>query len=239
MNTVDSGSPSAPAVAPQPPVWSLRARLIALAVLVALIGASAAVVAAVFSGTGLARLDRPTLDAMVALRSPGSAAVVTAFTNLGQTVAMVIIGLSLTSWLYWRYRRGSIWVLMLVAPIISVSLTELSKLAFARPRPPYASAVPPYETSFSLPSGHTLNSTVVAGTLAYLTVWLTRRVWVRVVAIIAAITWAVLIGLSRVFLGHHWLTDVTAGWLMGLSWLTMLILGHQIWLARRAAVGSI
>ncbi|MCC6498020.1 MAG: phosphatase PAP2 family protein, partial [Propionibacteriaceae bacterium] len=107
-----------------------------------------------------------------------------------------------------------------------------------RSRPELDFAVPPFEDSFSFPSGHALNSTVVAGMLAYLACWLTRRRWLRVVAVLAALLWAVGMGLSRVFLGHHWLTDVMFAWLFGLGWLALLITVHQLLLGRRPRSGQ-
>lgn len=211
----------------------LRVVLIGAPVLVALVGLAALLAGWAQTGTGLARFDQPLLAWMVSVRTPAAEVAVTAFTDLGQTLPMFAIGLPLTIALYWRYRRLSIWVLMVVAPLVSTSLASLLKSYFAHPRPPLSDAVAPYETDFSLPSGHTTGSTVVAGMLAYLTVWLARRAWVRVAAVIAASTWAVAMGISRLYLGHHWLTDVVFGWLLGLSWLTFLVLAHQLLLPAR------
>jgi undecaprenyl-diphosphatase len=88
--------------------------------------------------------------------------------------------------------------------------------------------VPPYEDSFSFPSGHTLNSTVIAGMLAYLVCALSARRWLRVLSVVAASMWAVGMGLSRVYPGHHWLTDVAFAWLLGLGWLALLITVHRV-----------
>lgn len=165
---------------------------------------------------------------MIAHRTPELNAIVTAFTNLGRTVPMVVMALLLCGLLYWRHRTVTIWVLMIIAAAGSVTFTLVGKAAAGRARPPFVDAVPPYETSFSFPSGHTLNSTVIAGMLAYLTVWLTRRLWLRVVAVLAAVAWSLCMGLSRIYLGHHWLTDVVFAWLLGLAWLALLITAHQV-----------
>ena len=50
---------------------------------------------------------------------------------------------------------------------------------------------------------------------------------------VVAVAWAIAMGLSRVFLGHHWLTDVAVAWLIGGAWLAVLITAHQLFLATR------
>jgi undecaprenyl-diphosphatase len=56
-----------------------------------------------------------------------------------------------------------------------------------------------------------------------------------VLTVAAALGWAISIGLSRVFLGHHWLTDVMFGWLVGLAWLSVVITAHRLFLTVRRA----
>jgi membrane-associated phospholipid phosphatase len=203
-----------------------------LVFLVLMVGAGA-VYDAVTEADGVAGLDRPVLDWVISVRTPLSEVAVTAFTNLGTTLPMVAIGGSLTLALYLAYRRRTIVVLMLVAAAGGVTFTIVGKALVGRSRPPLADAVPPYEDSFSFPSGHTLNSTVVAGMLAYLVVWLAPRVWMRVAAVAGATLWALAMGLSRVFLGHHWLTDVVFAWLFALGWLALLITVHRLLLRRQ------
>ncbi len=202
-------------------------------VFVALMLGAASVYDAVTEAEGVAGLDRPVLDWAMGVRTPLADVVVTAFTNLGTTLPMVTIGGSLMLALYLTFRRRTIVVLMLVAAAGGVTFTIVGKALVGRSRPPLADAVPPYEDSFSFPSGHTLNSTVVAGMLAYLVVWLAPRVWMRVAAVLGATLWALAMGLSRVFLGHHWLTDVVFAWLFGLGWLALLITVHRLLLRRQ------
>lgn len=194
--------------------------------------ASAGVYDAVSEADGVSGLDKPVLEAAMGQRSPALDAWVTAFTNLGQTLPMVLIAGILTTALFLRYRRRTVWVLMVIAAAGSVSFTLVGKALVGRSRPPLEDAVPPYEQSFSFPSGHTLNSVVVAGMLAYLTCRLTRRRWLQVMSVLAAFLWATGMGLSRVYLGHHWLTDVMFAWLFGLAWLALLITVHQVVLRR-------
>ncbi|MFD8984847.1 phosphatase PAP2 family protein [Streptomyces sp. NPDC059564] len=88
----------------------------------------------------------------------------------------------------------------------------------ARPRPPVAERVT-HASGFSFPSGHTATSALVAGLLAW-AVWraaspAAARLWWVLFA-----CWAVTVGLTRVYLGVHWPTDVLGGWLYALIWLT-------------------
>lgn len=177
--------------------------------------------------------DLATHNWLVAQRTPAGGQIVTAFTDLGRTLPMLVIGVIATGALYARYRRVQVWPIMVLVPIGSVGLTESLKAVFALTRPDTTGAVAPFEDSYSFPSGHTLNSTAIIGALAYLTCWLVGRLWVRVAAVAAAAIWIVAMGLSRVYLGHHWPSDVLLGWSLGLTWLVLVMWAHQLWLTRR------
>jgi undecaprenyl-diphosphatase len=209
---------------------------VGLAVAVVMAALAGEVYDAVSEADGVAGLDRPVLDAAVRLRTPGLDRAVTLFTDLGGTVGMPIIATVTTLAIALRWRRLMPVVLMIVATVGSVLMTVVGKAVVGRVRPPADLAVPPLETSASFPSGHSLNSVVVAGMLAYLVVGRLRAGWARAAVVVGAVVFAVAIGLSRVFLGHHWLTDVLVAWALGVAWLAVVVTGHRVWLLRRVAV---
>lgn len=192
-----------------------------------------AVYDAVTEHDGISGLDRPTLNEAISLRNPGLDRVMTDFTHLGGPTGMTIIAAVITALLVWRWRSWTPLVLMLIAVAGSLLLTTVGKDVIGRMRPPHVDAVPPYESSPSFPSGHALNSTVIAGLVAYLILLRLSSTLARVVTLVLASGWAVAIGLSRVFLGHHWLTDVMFGWVVGLAWLFSVVTAHRLFLTVR------
>ncbi|MGL5850527.1 MAG: phosphatase PAP2 family protein [Phycicoccus sp.] len=182
---------------------------------------------------GLAVLDRPLLDAVARLRTPVWDAAITGYTDLGGTVGMSAVvtsgAVALSAW----WRSWMPLVVTAVAAVGSALLTVTGKQLVGRVRPPLELAVPPFETSPAFPLGHALNATALIGVLAYLVVLRLRGPYGRLGVAGLAVLWAVAMGLSRVYLGHHWFTDVVCGWLVGLSWLTVVVTGHRVQVTAR------
>ena len=211
--------------------------VIALVLMALLVEGVEQVYANVTDRDGLAGLDQPVLDTVVAQRSPALDRGVTAFTDLGGAIGMpVIAGVAVIAIALWR-RSWTPVVLALIAAAGSVAMTVVGKDMIDRARPPAALAVPPLEVSPSFPSGHTLNATVLTTIVVYLLLIEATATWHRVVAVAAGAAFVVLMGLSRVYLGHHWLTDVVAGWLIGLAWALAVITAHRLWLTLRKRDG--
>jgi undecaprenyl-diphosphatase len=78
-----------------------------------------------------------------------------------------------------------------------------------------------------------LNSTVIASLVAYLLLLHLTSRFARVLSVVCAVLWFVAMGLSRVFLGYHWLTDVIVGWTLGLAWVALVITSHRLFLTVR------
>jgi undecaprenyl-diphosphatase len=131
-------------------------------------------------------------------------------TVLGMTV-MAVVGFLL---LHGMYRNAAF---VFLASVGGWLLNDLLKEVFARPRPevvPHLRQV----MSLSFPSGHALTSAAVYLTLGALLMRVAQNRTVRFYCMFIAMTATVLVGVTRVYLGVHYPTDVLAGWLIGTSW---------------------
>lgn len=225
-------------------LWAAHAAfLMTAAVLLALIAGFSAVAEEVYDdvtdGGGVAGVDRPVLDSVAASRAPALTFAAQALAWSGDTVGATVVALALVA-LLWRVRRDlTPLVLTAVAMAGSVLITTLGKSHVGRLRPPHELALPPLAHSPAFPSGHTLNATVLFGIVLYL-VLITPRLRVggshrRAVALtaVAAALYVLAMGLSRVYLAAHWLTDVMAGWAIGAGWVLAVVLAHRVWLTVR------
>jgi undecaprenyl-diphosphatase len=133
-------------------------------------------------------------------------------------------------------------LLAFAASLIGGSLLAmLLKLHFQRPRPsefePIVSA-----DGYSFPSGHATDAMLFFGGLAY--VIFTSLEWslvARLTGVALCAAAILLIGASRIYLGVHYLSDVVAGYALGLAWVaisTSAISGWARWRGRRAAAGG-
>lgn len=126
-------------------------------------------------------------------------------------------------------------MLFLLASIAGGAMvSSLAKIFFERPRPdlvPHGSIV--FTASF--PSGHSMLSAVTYLTLAALLARIEPRRVVKLYLLMVASVLTVGVGVSRVYLGVHWPSDVLAGWAAGAAW-ALLCLGVAWWLARRGQI---
>ncbi|HEY9210551.1 MAG TPA: phosphatase PAP2 family protein [Methylotenera sp.] len=103
------------------------------------------------------------------------------------------------------------------ATLSGVALSSLLKLGFDRPRPDLIPHLT-HAYSASFPSGHAMVSAVVYMTLGTLLAREVSGLWSKIFVMSVAIILTGLVGLSRLYLGVHWPSDVVAGWAAGATW---------------------
>jgi undecaprenyl-diphosphatase len=137
-------------------------------------------------------------------------------TALGGTGVLTFLTLAAVGFL-WLQRRHGTALFVLAAVTSGMILSSTAKAFFDRPRPdlvPHGSYV--YNASF--PSGHSLMATVTYLTLAVLLARGFAEARLKAYVISLAVFVALAVGVSRVYLGVHWPTDVAAGWAVGGAW---------------------
>ena len=137
-------------------------------------------------------------------------------TSLGGTTVLTLLTLATVGYLFLiRQRTAALFTILAVGG--GSLFSTLLKSGFDRPRPDLVPhAVEVYSASF--PSGHAMLSTVTYLTLGALVARVQTRRRVQTYLWLWAITLSALIGMSRVYLGVHWPTDVLAGWCIGAAW---------------------
>ena len=137
-------------------------------------------------------------------------------TNLGDWQVVMTATLCLLAYLW--YRRDNTHILVVLVAMMGAGILDASlKLAFHRVRPdPFFISKP---STYSFPSGHALISLCFYGLLAGTLAHDMREKWQRVLMWSAAAVLIAMIGLSRVYLGVHWPSDVIAGYAAALIWM--------------------
>lgn len=182
-------------------------------------------------------------ELLLALRTPGDPTdpigprwfeeVMRDLTALGGVTVVALITAAVGLYLLGRRKYRA--VILLVASVAGAwGVNMILKASFGRARPslvPHGSVV--YSASF--PSGHAMVATATYLILAVLLARLHTSMRLKIFVFTWAVLISVLVGVSRVYLGVHWPTDVLAGWTVGASWALLCWL-VTAWLQRQGAV---
>lgn len=178
------------------------------------------------------RFDGFVRSAVHGWASPGLTSFMRTMTWIGSLEFLVpFVAVCVATFLYVQWRRAAFLLLISVAG--AIPLDAVLKVAFRRARPvPFFDI--PAPQSYSFPSGHALFSFCIFGVLGAITAARTRRVWLRIVIWIVAGAMIFLIGLSRIYLGVHYPSDVVAGYLAAAIWVSTIAVVDR-WRRRRAS----
>ena len=137
-------------------------------------------------------------------------------TALGGHFVLTFLTLAVIGYLLMAGKRSAA-LLVFVSVAGGALLGYLLKLGFQRPRPDLVPHGVPVSTA-SFPSNHAMLSAVVYLTLGTLLARLEARRSIKIYFLTISVILTVLVGISRVYLGVHWPTDVIAGWSVGAAW---------------------
>ncbi|TAN25808.1 MAG: phosphatase PAP2 family protein [Castellaniella sp.] len=175
----------------------------------------AGIVEDVVTSDPIVAIDHATAQLVATFRAPAAIPPFVWITDLGQLPVVGVL-LVIGALLLWLVNRKYAIVGLLVSSWGAVAFSALGKLAFERPRPTEAVLL---ETSYSFPSGHATIAVAFYGFVGYLLIRSVARWRTRVNLFFSTVGLVFLIGLSRIMLGAHYLSDVWAGYLVGALWL--------------------
>src|SRR5215207_8095507 len=137
-------------------------------------------------------------------------------TSLGGHAVVTLITLAVIGYLLMDGKRGAA-LLVLASVGGGAVLSSLLKLGIDRPRPDLVAHLVEVSTA-SFPSGHATLAAVTYLTLGALLSRVEARRSAKIYVLTVAVALTFLIGISRIYLGVHWPTDVLAGWCIGAAW---------------------
>jgi undecaprenyl-diphosphatase len=182
-----------------------------------------AIVAAATLQGGLRGLDEWVL---LALRTPGDTAtpigpmwfqdMVRDVSALGSTFVLTFVVVVVAGYL-WIVDAPQKAAFLVVAVALGTLLNRLLKLAVGRPRPDIV-AHATYVSNESFPSGHAANSAIVYLVLGMMLARVEANYTAKVFIFSVCVLTTLMVGMSRMYLGVHWPSDVIAGWLVGGLW---------------------
>ncbi len=218
LGRVDPVDPLRPATVLRPPIGKGSAVLVAgFAGLIASLLVLGSIAEGVRAQEVFA-LDSWATPFLHGIASPGLDFVMWRLTDIGSSLVIVPL-FALTIALLIRGRRYGAAVFLAVVCGGSLVLNGTMKVLFERPRPQldYARVLPDY----SFPSGHTMNALTFYVALA-LIAWSVFGRRVGLTALVVALLLAIGVGVSRIYLGFHYLTDVAGGIFAGIAWLLIV-----------------
>jgi undecaprenyl-diphosphatase len=218
LGRVDPAQPKPPGTVPRPAVAAATGTLV-----VGFAGLIASLVVLGVIAEGIRTQEVFALDAWATpflhgIASPGLDAVMNLLTTMGSSLVLIPIFVVFVTALLLRRRYGAA-LFLSIASAGALVIDATMKLIFERPRPKldYAAVLPDY----SFPSGHAMNALVVYVTLA-LIIWSVFGRRIGMTAMVIAAVLAVGVGVSRIYLGYHYFTDVIGGFLAGIIWLLVV-----------------
>jgi membrane-associated phospholipid phosphatase len=194
---------------------------------------------AVVLRTSFAGLDERILNLVPHIRTPDQNAVFSVLTFAAGPASFLVFLIVLTV-ASWRVQQRWLPVLFAGAFLISTMGQAVANALVQRPRPDRSLGLLS-ENSFSFPSGYTLTATVVSGLVAYLLVRVVRSSILRLLILLVGVTGILLVGLSRIYLGVEYPSDVLGGLALGLFFLSILItaveINERFHVVKRVSVG--
>jgi membrane-associated phospholipid phosphatase len=178
----------------------------------------------------LHQFDRPIMEWVQSFINPGMTMVMEGITFLGSTIGLISLLFISVIWMLWKRKR---WEALFTVIAIGTGqlFNKLLKGMIQRPRPDFNRLVE--EAGYSFPSGHSMVSLVFYGMVGLICYMFVRNQLPKLLIVLVTVMVVLLIGISRIYLGVHYPSDVLGGFIIGGIWLAICYAGLKAVLKSR------
>lgn len=175
---------------------------------------------------GTIQFDQSVREYIHRFASPALTVLMQTASFIGSTLFLSLLGIAIVV-TFFMLKRPRASIIFIITTVGSSILLVVLKNAFRRARPePFFNTILP--ASYSFPSGHSLASFCFYGALAAIIVVRVERLWLKTTIWLAAAFLIALIGISRIYLGVHYPSDVLAGYAVGFIWVMTIAIGDRL-----------
>jgi membrane-associated phospholipid phosphatase len=174
----------------------------------------------------LGKFDDAVSSFVVSFRSESLTPFFRFMTEVGDRFAYIVITIALGAYLFLRHKNWKFIGQTVLVLLLSTLTNILLKSVINRQRPSHEHLV--QVTTLSFPSGHSMSAMAFYGFLTYLTVVSKIPLTFKIMLVILLVLTILSVGISRIYLGVHFPSDVAAGFVGGLIWVTFCIVVFTI-----------
>lgn len=178
----------------------------------------------------LAAFDNQVIGVVQSRISPVLTDVMLTFTFLGSVKWLTFAVLAGTLFLFIK-RKWSLGIFFVLSSGVGSLFNVLLKNIFKRQRPDLHRLIT--ENSYSFPSGHSMGSFIFYGAIAYIILHYAHKKGAKTFGVVLMVLFILFIGISRIYLGVHYPSDVVGGYAAGGAWLSICIIGFRYYEYRR------
>jgi len=178
-----------------------------------------------FDGSQIRHFDRRIIDLIQGNVSSKLTTIMLWITFFGSVKGVALITFIVCVILYiTRHRLLGMYLAITVA-LGAGGFNHILKLMFKRARPDIQPIIA--ESGYSFPSGHSMGSMILYGSLAFVLFKAYNRMWAKILGVIIGIVLVLIIGISRIYLGVHYPSDVIGGYLAGAFWILICMIAFH------------
>lgn len=177
-------------------------------------------IASRIQGAEIIAFDKVIIDFVQSLQTDATTKWTIVLTDMG-SIKFISIAVVVGAGLLCLYKKFSLAVFLIFVPSLGGLLNKFLKWLFKRERPDILPLIT--EHGYSFPSGHSMGSLLFYGSCAYVLLHIWKSAGIKAVTIIVACLFILIIGISRIYLGVHYPTDVVGGYAVGFAFLLVCI----------------